>query len=246
MRVCLGRLLCAGGLSRRIRESLFNFPSAFETLVNASIPETKSSAPLHESESLPVVGNEPVRSHIVTLLNTGLPSHISRFVTSIVINSSKRMLCGRWIPDIGKKSTKISSPDLTNTNSSTSIVLVRSVGPVFTSTNHGLPGLEDLGRSPVPPMTVLDSRQSHRTGSFNFEAPARSRVQVCEATLPNDDGHTTVATAKPHSWYSAMTRCLQSYGDQSAKSSSADVYRARHGAVVTRRSSLVKCITVRI
>lgn len=170
------------------REGAFWAHATNKSLTYDSLAYPSFSSPLSNGLCFPVMRYESYRSPVRGLIFPCCPSHISRTVSEIVVNSFQCCPLRTW-PDVGEERFEGMLPFFANCNSS--LVVILGVGTAWsTSTAHTNPSV--IGRRCCHAMCFGSS------GSvFSFEASATCTVSARQSTGVWRTERSTVTTTQP-------------------------------------------------
>mgnify|MGYP001614492575 CR=1 FL=1 len=161
-------------LFSRGSESLFKRPPFLKATLQSLKSHTQVVGPVHEAFGLPIESNQTVGASVPPLDGSCRPDTVLRRVAFvIIIKALNGEFRGRLRPHIAKKGKKGISPFFTDTDPSTSVVLIPGVLRIIASLDHARP--DSILWGATHPMLSLGFKFPSNRGRFFFRHAAPPR-----------------------------------------------------------------------
>lgn len=125
---------------RRCSQRLIDCPPRGKSPTQRCVVNAELTRPSLEAHSFAVVSNPPSRAGIQTLLLTGRPFAVIKFVVAVVVNSVDRCFRERLCPHVFQEVYERVSPPLADRNASSTVSVVVLDIRVVTAGFHRMPG----------------------------------------------------------------------------------------------------------
>jgi len=125
---------------RRCSQRIFDCPPRGKSPTKRCVVNTELTRPSLEAHSFSVVSNPPGRAGIQTLLLTGCPFTVIKFVVAVVVNSVDRCFRERLCPHVFQEVYERVSPPMADRNASSTVSVIVLDIRVVTTGFHRMPG----------------------------------------------------------------------------------------------------------